>query len=189
MTVDLRWPYLVGGPSAGEPIGEESWGVSCLRTMLGGKGQDAFVESEYLNQRLGIGGTDARIRCFIYSETPQRQGQTLLLTQIFGYAAGAKGFYPEAHIPGSWRKLDELLRSPGVEGMEFLKREDFEKYAPRCPRCKSLVVYRDPTQRFMEDDNYVQCQNGHVFELVLADLVESENRTATEILEEALKRD
>lgn len=65
-----------------------------------------------------------------------------------------------------WKKLDELLRNPRVEGKEFIEKEVFDRLVPSCPDCKTPLIYRLPHERFMEDDNYVQCVNGHVFELV-----------------------
>lgn len=41
---------------------------------------------------------------------------------------------------------------------------------PACPTCKELLIARPADRRFMEDDNYVECLNGHVF--ALADPVE-----------------
>lgn len=37
--------------------------------------------------------------------------------------------------------------------------------APLCPDCKEPLVARQLDRRFMEDDRYQECTNGHVWEL------------------------
>lgn len=39
--------------------------------------------------------------------------------------------------------------------------------APKCPLCKCALAYRPPARRFIEDDRYVECARGHVYELAL----------------------
>lgn len=64
-----------------------------------------------------------------------------------------------------WRRLDQLLRNPNAEGQRFILEETFEKLVPACPTCKKSLIHRPPDRRFMEDDRYVECENGHVWEL------------------------
>lgn len=46
-----------------------------------------------------------------------------------------------------------------------LTMEQIGQRAPCCPECKEPLVARLGDRRFMEDDTYAQCTNGHVYEL------------------------
>lgn len=61
----------------------------------------------------------------------------------------------------------ELQRSQDVKLAEAMRRTaQILGAIPTCPQCQGWLIYRRPDQRFMENSNYVQCQYGHVYELV-----------------------
>ena len=48
---------------------------------------------------------------------------------------------------------------------ERLSEEKIGKAAPVCPTCKEPLIARELHRRFMEDDRYQSCINGHVWSL------------------------
>lgn len=47
-----------------------------------------------------------------------------------------------------------------------LTTEQIAGAVPLCPTCQATLIARRPDQRFMENNGYVGCLNGHVFALV-----------------------
>jgi hypothetical protein len=48
---------------------------------------------------------------------------------------------------------------------EPLTPEKIARAVPRCPRCKLPLIARRHDRRFIEDDHYVECIQGHVWHL------------------------
>lgn len=51
------------------------------------------------------------------------------------------------------------------ETAEHLSMDKIGERCPVCPMCKEPLVARLPDRRFMEDDSYAECPNGHLWEL------------------------
>lgn len=80
--------------------------------------------------------------------------------------------------------LDIMTKSELKRYIALLKSEisKLDKNIPVCPDCEGQLIYRQPDRRFMEDNNYVECPNGHVFELVPPPPVEG--LTAKELIKQ-----
>lgn len=62
------------------------------------------------------------------------------------------------------------MREEWHEEAERMSDRDIRRIGtacPVCPECKRPLVFRLHPRRFIEDDRYVECENGHLWSLTL----------------------
>lgn len=187
-----RWPWLVGGLHDGDSIPTEFQGYHDALKMLKDvpRVSDEELLSEtgmvaeevYTPRRVGSSSSPLRVVFFAVSEMPESEAQAIIWERILERAfeknldEQLSAAYRD-EMPGELRKVGSaILRGEYMRQGEHMpdaalagllrKAAQVLQLIPACPECKAPLIHRRPDQRFMEDDNYVACWNGHIYGLV-----------------------
>jgi len=182
-----RWPWLVGGSHDGDSVPTKFQG--CAFKMLKDVPRvsdeellsetGTIAEEEYTPRWVGSSSSPLRVVFSAVSEMTEPEAQAIIWERILERAF-EKSLYEQLsaayqdEMPGELRKVGAAIlrgeHAPDVALAELLRKAaQVLQLIPAFPECKAPLIHRRPDQRFMKDNNYVQCWNGHVYGLMSQD--------------------
>lgn len=199
----VTWPRTIGGVNDEVAVPRDILNERRVFKMPGNipepgepAEEEKLVEETYIPRKVGMPNSDLRVIYFAVDTLSEQESAALVWERLCAnavFAAGVEGITDA--IPDSG-ELAETLREAaagirvnakhptGLATAESMRRTaQILGLIPTCPECQRWLIYRQPHERFMENSRYVQCQNGHIFEVVrITDL--PKGKTATEVIQQ-----